>query len=191
MPGTYRSAAAARRALAGASVTAIAAVLAAGAFASGNGGVTSDGSTSSSNKSAEARPSGSRFPLRSRFQWGDGFGAGRRHQGQDLLAKCRKPVLAAQPGRVQFRGRQSAAGNYVVIDGKGKRKDAVYMHLMRKPRVRKGERVRAGEKIGLVGRTGRATACHLHFELWRGRGWYEGGSPVDPKPSLKKWDRAS
>ena len=134
-------------------------------------------------------PKGAFFPLRSRFDWGDGLGAGRGHQGQDLLTKCRKPVLAVQPGRVQVRKRHSAAGNYVVIDGRGKRKDAVYMHLLRKARVRKGERVEAGEQIGLVGRTGRASACHLHFELWSGDGWYEGGRPIDPEPSLRKWRR--
>jgi murein DD-endopeptidase MepM/ murein hydrolase activator NlpD len=41
-----------------------------------------------------------------------------------------------------------------------------------------------------VGHTGDARACHLHFEMWRG-GWYDGGRPLDPLPSLLSWDRWS
>ncbi len=33
--------------------------------------------------------------------------------------------------------------------------------------------------------TGRASTCHLHFELWTAPGWYEGGKPIDPLPLLK------
>lgn len=178
-----------RRALASSAVVLSAGLLASGALAADSGGVSGDGGTSTDEKVGSSASSGPYFPLRSKVDWGDGLGAGRGHQGQDLLTKCRKPVLAAQPGRVQARKRHSAAGNYVVIDGKGKRKDAVYMHLLRKASVHKGERVAAGEKIGLVGKTGRASACHLHFELWGGKGWYEGGSPVDPEPPLRKWKR--
>ena len=47
-----------------------------------------------------------------------------------------------------------------------------------------------GQPIGFVGRTGDATACHLHFEMWPAPGWYTGGSAVDPLPSLKAWDVA-
>jgi len=48
-----------------------------------------------------------------------------------------------------------------------------------------------GQPIGFVGRTGDATACHLHFEMWPAPGWYTGGSAVDPLPSLKSWDVAA
>jgi murein DD-endopeptidase MepM/ murein hydrolase activator NlpD len=34
-----------------------------------------------------------------------------------------------------------------------------------------------------------ASACHLHFELWTAPGWYSGGQPIDPLPSLQAWDR--
>ena len=83
---------------------------------------------------------------------------------------------------------QSAAGNYVVIDGKGKLEDMAYMHLRRRSHLRQGQKVRAGERIGGVGDTGDATACHLHFEIWSNPGWYEGGSPEDPAPRLHHWD---
>jgi murein DD-endopeptidase MepM/ murein hydrolase activator NlpD len=51
--------------------------------------------------------------------------------------------------------------------------------------------VRTGQPIGFVGDTGDADGCHLHFEMWSGPGWYTGGSPFDPLPSLQAWDRVS
>ena len=130
------------------------------------------------------------FPVQGKHSYGDGLGAGRGHQGQDIMAKCGKPVVAAQPGRVEYRDYQaSGAGNYVVIDGKRKLHDTVYMHLSKPAKVREGARVSAGELLGKVGTTGRSTACHLHFEMWS-RGW-SSGKPIDPKPYLKRWDRSS
>ena len=62
------------------------------------------------------------------------------------------------------------------------------MHLRDKALVSKGDTVTTGQTIGYVGRTGDATACHLHFELWPAPGWYTGGRATDPLPSLKAWD---
>jgi murein DD-endopeptidase MepM/ murein hydrolase activator NlpD len=131
------------------------------------------------------------FPVRGHHTYGDGIGAGRDHQGQDIMAKCGKPVVAAQPGRVEIVDYQSAAGNYVVIDGVGKATDNAYMHLAGRPAVRKREVVEAGEQIGVVGQTGNASACHLHFEMWSAPGYYSGGSVIDPLPYLKRWDKDS
>jgi murein DD-endopeptidase MepM/ murein hydrolase activator NlpD len=130
------------------------------------------------------------FPVRGHHTYGDGIGAGRGHQGQDIMAKCGKPVVAAQAGRVEMVDYQSAAGNYVAIDAKGKANDTVYMHLLHRSSVREGQKVGAGQQLGLVGQTGDATACHLHFEMWSPPGYYKGGSIVDPLPYLKRWDKA-
>jgi len=78
----------------------------------------------------------------------------------------------------------------VVIDGKYTNFDYVYMHLRKMPLVKTGQRVFTGQKLGEVGDTGRATGCHLHFELWDG-GWYSGGRAVDPLPAARRWDRTS
>jgi murein DD-endopeptidase MepM/ murein hydrolase activator NlpD len=55
--------------------------------------------------------------------------------------------------------------------------------------VRRGEKLAAGDSLGRVGRTGDASACHLHFEMWSSPGWEKGGSLIDPLPYLKRWDR--
>jgi murein DD-endopeptidase MepM/ murein hydrolase activator NlpD len=135
------------------------------------------------------------FPIRGRHNLGytetNNFGGGRGHQGQDMFASCGTRLVAARGGRVEFAGYHSAAGNYLVIDGAETGIDYVYMHLLERPLVSTGQRVYTGQKIGEVGETGRATGCHLHFELWAEPGWYKGGQPFDPLPSLKTWDSYS
>ncbi len=131
------------------------------------------------------------FPIAAHHSYGDGFGAGRHHEGQDILTHCGKKIRAARGGRVQYKSRGAAAGNYLVIDGKGTGFDFVYMHMLKRGMAHQGDHVKTGQVIGYVGRTGDATACHLHFEMWSGPGWYEGGSPRPPTKALKKWDRYS
>jgi hypothetical protein len=134
------------------------------------------------------------FPIAGPHTYGDGFGAqrsGHVHEGQDVMADCGLPLLATRAGKVKFAGSQSLAGNYVVIAAVDGTADYVYMHLRDPALVHKGDAVTPGQTIGFVGRTGDATACHLHFELWPAPGWYTGGRPVDPLPSLKAWDVAA
>lgn len=132
-----------------------------------------------------------RFPVRGKHQYWDGFGAGRDHQGTDVGAACGTKLQAARGGKVQYRGWHSAAGHYVVIDLRKSRRDFAYMHLERRARFGDGERVRTGQTIGTVGDSGNASGCHLHFEMWSGPGWYEGGRAIDSEPHLRKWDRYS
>jgi murein DD-endopeptidase MepM/ murein hydrolase activator NlpD len=122
------------------------------------------------------------------------FGAGRSghtHQGQDVMAACGTPLVAARGGKVQYSGYQGAAGNYVVIDGRGTGNDFMYAHLAEPSPLATGDTVRTGQPIGVVGETGDAQGCHLHFEIWGAPGWYEGGSPFDPLSYLQKWDAYS
>jgi murein DD-endopeptidase MepM/ murein hydrolase activator NlpD len=132
-----------------------------------------------------------KFPLRGRHSYGDGLGAGRGHQGQDVFARCGTKVVAARGGRVQTRAYHSAAGYYIVVDGRKTGVDYVYMHLSRKGRAKMGAKVRTGERIGFNDDTGNASGCHLHFEMWSAPGWYEGGHVLNPTKRLKRWDRWS
>jgi len=134
------------------------------------------------------------FPVRGRHDFGGAgahFGAGRAghsHQGQDVMANCGTRMVAARGGRVKFKQYHAAAGNYLVIDGDGIELDYVYMHLDQPSPFSEGDRVYTGQTIGAVGETGNARGCHLHFELWDAPGWYDGGKPFDPFPSLQAWD---
>jgi murein DD-endopeptidase MepM/ murein hydrolase activator NlpD len=132
------------------------------------------------------------FPVQGEHDYGtavNGFGGGREHQGQDVLADCGLPLVAAVAGTVTLTKFQSRAGNYVVVKADNGTSQA-YMHMLDPAIVEKGDRVTAGQQLGKIGRTGRASACHLHFELWTAPGWYEGGAPVDPLPLLKALDHA-
>jgi murein DD-endopeptidase MepM/ murein hydrolase activator NlpD len=137
------------------------------------------------------------FPILGPHEYGMGagrFGAsrtGHTHQGQDVMAACGTPLVAARGGIVQYSGYQGAAGNYVVIDGRGTGYDFMYAHLAEPSPLNTGDTVRTGQPIGIVGETGDAQGCHLHFEMWSPPGWYEGGSPFDPLPYLEKWDAYS
>lgn len=132
------------------------------------------------------------FPVEGKHTYGDGFGAGRGHQGQDVFARCGKNLVAVRDARVQSRAYQSSAGHYIVLDVEGSGLDFAYMHLKKKAIPRTGSKVRKGQKIGEVGQTGNASGCHLHFEKWSSPGYYQGGSPKrSVTKSLKKWDRYS
>jgi murein DD-endopeptidase MepM/ murein hydrolase activator NlpD len=138
-----------------------------------------------------------KFPVRGKHTYGEGaaaFGAvrdGHTHQGQDVFAACGTKLVAARGGVVKLNKYQSAAGNYLVIDGDGTDVDYVYMHLQKRSPLTKGTRVMTGDTIGRVGDTGDAQGCHLHFEMWSGPGWFTGGKPMNPIAFLKTWDKYS
>jgi murein DD-endopeptidase MepM/ murein hydrolase activator NlpD len=78
-----------------------------------------------------------------------------------------------------------------VIDGAGTNRDYVFYHLREgSVRVRRGQSVRTGQRIGDVGNTGNSFGAHLHFEIWEGP-WFAGGRAIDPLPSLRRWDAYS
>ena len=133
------------------------------------------------------------FPVRGPHSFGDGIGAGRGHQGADVLADCGRPLVAARGGRVYWNDYQAGgAGHYIVINLAGTRNQShVYMHLTAPSPHREGTFVGTGERIGTVGTTGRSTGCHLHFEHWSSPGWYQGGTFLDPMERLRRWDRYS
>ncbi|WP_428261941.1 M23 family metallopeptidase [Haliangium sp.] len=87
----------------------------------------------------------------------------RMHRGVDYKADRGAPVYAAGPGVIRYARRRGSYGRLIIIDH-GAGVETRYAHLSR-IRVDRGQRVEAGDRIGAVGATGRATGPHLHFEL--------------------------
>lgn len=91
---------------------------------------------------------------------------GRRqfHNGIDYPGRIGTPIVATADGVIDKIDRNNRLGWYVAIaHGYGLR--TVYGHLNRKPHIAVGDRVKRGQKIGEMGRTGRATASHLHYAV--------------------------
>ena len=98
------------------------------------------------------------------------------HHGVDLGVPIGTPVHAMAGGTITVAGPKSGYGFAVMIDH-GLGWVTLYGHLDRVD-VTVGDRVRAGDLIGLSGNTGLSTAPHLHFEVRRF------GRSRDPVPLL-------
>lgn len=85
------------------------------------------------------------------------------HNGVDLAAPSGSPILAAYDGTVIAAAYSSTMGNYIMIDH-GDGLFTIYMHAS-SLLVSNGTTVVKGEKIALVGSTGRSTGPHLHFSV--------------------------
>jgi murein DD-endopeptidase MepM/ murein hydrolase activator NlpD len=88
---------------------------------------------------------------------------GRPHAGIDIPAKKGKDIIAAENGVVTFSGRMSGYGKIIVVKHGGNL-SSVYAHN-NDNLVDKGQRVYRGQLIAKVGRSGKATGDHLHFEI--------------------------
>jgi len=85
------------------------------------------------------------------------------HKGVDIAASMGDPILAAASGVVEYSGYSKGYGNNVIIDHKNGYR-TIYGHSS-KLLVKKGELVKKGQTIALVGSTGVSTGPHLHFEI--------------------------
>ncbi|WP_342661603.1 hypothetical protein Rruber_05405 (plasmid) [Rhodococcus ruber] len=117
-----------------------------------------------------------------------GFGPrwGTDHRGIDLAGPIGTPIYAALDGIVVDTGPASGFGTWIVIDSLvgDQPVSTVYGHMYPDGvRVRKGQRVTAGEHIAEIGNDGQSTGPHLHFEYWDG-GRLQGGTPLDPLTKL-------
>ena len=91
------------------------------------------------------------------------YGGARRHSGVDLKTKPNDEIHAAFDGEVVASGPYYGYGNCIRIKH-AYGLETLYSHQS-KNMVKKGDKVKAGQVIGLTGRTGRATTEHLHFEV--------------------------
>lgn len=85
------------------------------------------------------------------------------HTGIDLVGKKYSPIFATANGEVIFAGRQRGYGKTVIIQH-SKGSSTLYAHL-NTIHVKKGSKVKLGQKIGLQGNSGRSTNDHLHYEV--------------------------
>ncbi len=113
------------------------------------------------------------WPVQGTLSSGFGLRDGANHAGLDILAPVGTQVRAAESGRVvHSNARLEGYGNMIIVKHSGSL-STVYAHNHRNL-VRVGDFVEKGQVIAEVGKTGRASAPHLHFEVRRD------GAPADP-----------
>lgn len=123
---------------------------------------------------------------RDRFHWpivGEisspyGIRHGRRHDGIDIRSPIGTPIKAAADGEVSYCKRMRGYGNIVLLKH-GNDFFTVYAHNSVNL-VKQGQKIKQGQVIAKVGRTGRATGPHLHFEV------RDGSKPRNPLFFLPK-----
>ena len=105
------------------------------------------------------------LPVKSAFRYTSGFGLrwGRMHTGTDFAASYGTPIYATADGVVTFAGWLSGYGRLVKIQH-AFGIETRYAHQA-KIRVKVGQRVSRGERIGDMGNSGRSTGSHLHYEI--------------------------
>lgn len=122
-----------------------------------------------------------RYPFNGKYRQSSGFNPRRKHpvtglirphNGTDFAMRIGSPVRTTGDGIVKRVVKHKYAGLYVEIQH-GQSYKTRYLHLS-KSFVRKGQRVKRGQKIALSGNSGRSTGPHLHFEL------HVNGRPVNP-----------
>ncbi len=93
-----------------------------------------------------------------------GIRGGRRHDGIDIGAPEGTEIRAAANGTVMYAGNQQTGYGNLIIISHANDMITVYAHNQ-KNLVKEKNEVKRGQVIGLVGRTGRSTGPHLHFEI--------------------------
>jgi peptidoglycan LD-endopeptidase LytH len=124
------------------------------------------------------------FPVREKDNprvisiWGDNRDAGARsHEGIDIQARKRTPAIAIADGTISNVTENNLGGKVVMLRPSGKDYSLYYAHLDEQL-VERGQSVKTGDTVGLIGNTGNArfTAPHLHFGIYTREG------AVDPLP---------
>ncbi len=119
------------------------------------------------------------MPVRSGYRLTSGYGMrwGRLHAGTDFAGAHGTPIYATAEGVVVEAGWQGGYGRMVTIRHEFGI-ETRYAHLSR-IRVREGQRVSKGQRIGDMGNTGRSTGTHLHYET------RVNGEPVNPMTFIR------
>lgn len=99
------------------------------------------------------------------------------HSGIDIGGAYNDPVYATADGKVTVAGYNPGMGNYITIDHPASGMQTRYLHL-NKILVKQGDRVQKGDRIALLGSTGRSTGPHLHYEVMNDN------KLIDPRPFM-------
>lgn len=133
------------------------------------------------------------FPVQGKCWFGDTWqaprGAGRLHEGVDVIAAKGNLLYAAVTGTISKMyydapGMRSGNGLRVQADN-GTYFTYLHMDAFAEG-IAVGTAVTAGQVIGTVGSTGNSATAHLHFEVHPG-----GGAPINPYPLMKPIDACS
>ena len=114
--------------------------------------------------------------------WGAGRDGGmRKHEGIDIFAPAKSPAVAVSDGYITSVSENTLGGKVIFMHPDNSNYNVYYAHLHQQL-VTQGQRVKAGEIIGLTGNTGNAksTASHLHF------GIYTFSGAIDPLAFVEK-----
>jgi murein DD-endopeptidase MepM/ murein hydrolase activator NlpD len=101
----------------------------------------------------------------------------RKHHGLDIAGRKNDPILASHDGVVIYAGQAFRGYGKLILIEYDRTWATLYAHLT-SFEVKTGDSVRVGEIIGRMGKTGRASGVHLHFELLKEK------KPIDPLPFL-------
>ncbi len=89
----------------------------------------------------------------------------RAHRGVDYGSPIGSPIYATADGKVAYSGVKGAYGNTVVLQH-GQKFSTLYAHMSKiSEKAKSGARVKQGDVVGYVGKTGRVTGAHLHYEF--------------------------
>jgi len=88
----------------------------------------------------------------------------RAHKGVDYAASTGTPIKSTGDGKIIFRGVKGGYGRVVIVKH-GQKYSSLYAHMSKYGRYKNGSRVKQGQVVGYVGKSGLATGPHLHYEL--------------------------
>ncbi|MBL5888916.1 M23 family metallopeptidase [Heyndrickxia sporothermodurans] len=100
------------------------------------------------------------------------------HKGLDIAGKYKSGVYAVADGKVVRSYYSGSYGNVIFIHHDNGY-ETVYVHLNKRI-VNEGQKVKKGDKIGLMGNTGQSTGIHLHFEVHKGKWKIHKENAIDP-----------
>ena len=92
----------------------------------------------------------------------------RKHKGVDLADKKGSPIFSVASGRIIYQGRRFSGYGKMIMIAHNNGITSLYSHL-NKIFVKAGQRVQRGQLVGAMGRTGRASGVHLHFEIMKNK----------------------